>query len=97
MNDTTAEGLMLEAGLILQVTGTSYELTLLPPTPFRPWRFHVHKAGVAGHGYEVSRSCDGRVSCGCPWWTNRGGHGDGVRPCRHIKALIAVGLMPAGK
>ncbi len=79
--------------LTLTINGTLYNVRPVPADP-----------GVASKAYRIKKS-DGRVyditqtaygpECDCPDFTF---HRDGIDPngCKHIKAMIAVGLIEKG-
>jgi hypothetical protein len=79
------------ARLTLHVNG-AYALRRIPCDPdaaLEAWRLRKDD----GTTYHVARTGFG-PTCDCPDWTF---HRDGLDPggCKHIKALIATGLMPS--
>jgi hypothetical protein len=79
------------ARLTLTINGTVYSLHPLWCDGVHATRlFRLHKSGTATR-YVVAQAPDGLV-CDCPDFTF---HRDGIDPdgCKHIKAMVAVGLL----
>jgi hypothetical protein len=81
--------------LTLSINGTDYTVRPLWCDGVHASRlFRLRKVGTPKR-YCVAQTPDGAV-CDCPDWVfNR----DGIDPdgCKHIKAMVAVGLLPPGK
>jgi hypothetical protein len=73
--------------LVLTINGTCYSVR--PNRGDAVKAFRLRKSD--GTTYDVARTADGLV-CDCPDWTF---HRDGIDPagCKHIKALVACGLL----
>lgn len=80
----------IDAALILVVEDGEYVLTV---DQLQPLRCVVAHTRQGGRRYQVT--CTGReVSCGCDGWKYRARTKRGM--CKHVAALIAVGLLPKG-
>lgn len=82
------------ARLGLTINGTSYGLRRVPSdASIAAGAWAIRKAD--GTTYHVAITPHG-PTCDCPDWTF---HRDGIDPdgCKHIKAMVAVGLVAATK
>jgi hypothetical protein len=80
--------------LTIAINDTRYSVDAIDPGEFgtKAWRLSKHAGDHAV--YDVLRQADGIIACDCPDYEARH-RGNGYGTCKHGRALVELGLMPA--
>jgi hypothetical protein len=78
--------------MVITIGAAAYDVAPLDPGPgeVRAWRLSKHDA--ADTTYDVARTAEGLVTCGCPHYQHRL-RGLSASRCKHGDALVEFGLL----
>lgn len=73
--------------IVFQLGDDLYTVIPLPQVPAVRKAYRVRKHDADGHEYDVALHHDGHISCECLGFLYH------QRPCRHIRSLLAAGMI----